>query len=213
MSDLCVKDGQTMVLIGDSITDCGRAGEAAPLGSGYVAFFVDLVMARHPQRKIAFINKGIGGNTTLDLTERWEADVLALRPGCLSVMIGINDLHRTLDGLFDIRPEIYRDRYTQLLERFASAVGSELVLIDPFYMITEAEADERQKTVLRLLSQYIEVVHDLAERFDARLVRTQEMFQKQLRYRPFTTFCAEPVHPNRTGHVLIAAELLKAMEA
>ena len=46
MGDLCVQDGQTMVLIGDSITDCGRrAPEAAPFGNGYVAFFIDLVNA------------------------------------------------------------------------------------------------------------------------------------------------------------------------
>jgi lysophospholipase L1-like esterase len=213
MSEFCVKDGQTMVLIGDSITDCGRMGDAAPLGNGYVAFFVDLAMAKYPERRIRFVNKGISGDTALDLTERWEADVLSLRPDCLSVMIGINDLHRTLDGLFDIRPEVYRERYTRLVERFAAEVGSELILVEPFYMITEAQADERQKTVLRLLPQYIGVVHDLAKRFDARLVRTQEMFQRQLRHRSFTTFCAEPVHPNRTGHVLIAAELLRAMEA
>ena len=213
MSELCIAGGQTMVLIGDSITDCGRRAEAAPLGSGYVALFTDLVMAKYPERQIRFVNTGIGGNTVLDLAERWEADALAHRPDWLAVMIGINDLHRTLDGVFDIPPARFRELYTALLERVRDEASAQLVLLDPFYMITEAEANHRQRTVLDMLPGYLAVVRDLAEQFGARRVRTHEMFQRQLRHRPFRTFCAEPVHPNRTGHVLIAAELLRTLEA
>jgi lysophospholipase L1-like esterase len=212
MGELCVADGQKMVLIGDSITDCGRRDAAAPLGTGYVSLFVDLVMAKYPGRAIDFVNRGIGGNTVLELAARWEADVVAERPDWLSVMIGINDLHRTLGGVHDLPPETYRKLYTALLQRAADAAGPQLVLLEPFYMITEAEADEAQRVVLGLLPGYIEVVHELAEQFGARLVRTQPMFEEQLRHRPFTAFCAEPVHPNRTGHLLIAWELLRTME-
>jgi hypothetical protein len=38
-----VQDGQTVVFIGDSITDCGRRDVAAPLGNGYVKFIADLI--------------------------------------------------------------------------------------------------------------------------------------------------------------------------
>ena len=214
MSELCVQDGQTLVLIGDSITDCGRRSpEGSPLGNGYVAFFTDLVMARHPDRAIRFVNRGIGGNTILDLATRWDDDVIALKPDWLSVMIGINDLHRTLNGIFHIPPDVYREHYTRLLGQVVDQVGSQLVLIDPFYMIAEAEADEAQTIVRGLLPPYIEVVHDLAAAFHARLCRTHDMFQRQLHHRPYTTFCGEPVHPNRTGHLLIAHELLATVEA
>jgi len=80
-------------------------------------------------------------------------------------------------------------------------------------MISEREAGQAQKAVRRLLPGYISVVHELAERFGARLVRIQEMFERQLRHRPFTAFCGEPVHPNRTGHVLIADELFETLHA
>lgn len=213
MGDLCVQDGQKMVLIGDSITDCGRRElSGGPLGNGYAAFFVDLVTAKYPERKIRFVNKGISGNTVLDLEARWGADVVAERPNWLSVMIGINDLHRTLNGVFDIPPAVYRERYAPLLEQAAERCGARLVLLEPFYMITEREADAAQKVVLNLLPGYIQVVHELAEKFGARLVRLQDMFERHLRHRPFTAFCAEPVHPNRTGHMLIAWELLATLE-
>ena len=42
MSDFWVQDGETMLFIGDSITDCGRRAAEAPLGNGYVrAFYRD----------------------------------------------------------------------------------------------------------------------------------------------------------------------------
>ncbi len=45
MSDFWIADGETMLFIGDSITDCGRRGAEAPLGSGYVSLFRDLATA------------------------------------------------------------------------------------------------------------------------------------------------------------------------
>jgi lysophospholipase L1-like esterase len=212
MPEFCVADGQKMVLIGDSITDCGRRGDAAPLGCGYVAFFTDLVTARHPERNIAFVNRGIGGNTVLELDARWGEDLIAERPDWVSCMVGINDLHRTLNGVHDLPPARYREIYDRLLQQAVDETGANLLLLDPFYMITEAETNDAQATVLGIIPGYIDVVHELAEKFDARLVRTHDMFARQLQHRPFTTFCDEPVHPNRTGHMLIAHELLKTME-
>jgi len=212
MPELCVAHGQKMVLIGDSITDCGRRDAAAPLGAGYVAFFVDLVTERYPDRDIEFINRGIGGNTVLELAPRWDEDLIALQPDWVSCMIGINDLHRTLSGVAELSAETYGEIYDGLLQQVADRTSAKLALIDPFYMITEAEADAAQRTVLNVIPSYIHVVHALAEKFDARLVRTHDMFARELQTQPYTTFCDEPVHPNPTGHKLIANELLKAME-
>jgi len=72
MGELCIEDGQTILFIGDSITDCGRFDPATPLGTGYVRFFSELVMAYYPERKIKYINTGIGGNRITNLKERWE---------------------------------------------------------------------------------------------------------------------------------------------
>jgi len=98
MGDFLFKDGQTVVFIGDSITDCGRRGPDAPYGNGYVKLAVDLITAKYPERRITFLNEGIGGNTVEDLRNRWHDDVLRHRPDWVSVMVGINDLHRVLRG-------------------------------------------------------------------------------------------------------------------
>lgn len=49
MGDFAFKDGQTVVFVGDSITDCGRRGSDAPYGNGYVK--------RYPERRITFLNE------------------------------------------------------------------------------------------------------------------------------------------------------------
>ena len=78
-----LKDGQTFLFIGDSITDCGRRGPNAPLGDGYVKFFHDLLLIREPDKSVRIINTGIGGNTVEDLRSRWVDDALSYNPDWL----------------------------------------------------------------------------------------------------------------------------------
>ncbi len=64
------------VLIGDSITDAGRArpdGEGLfdPYGSGYVNMLKSTILAAHPERHIRLTNMGESGNTVRDLKARW----------------------------------------------------------------------------------------------------------------------------------------------
>ena len=46
MSEFPVRNGQTFLSIGDSITDCGRTENAGPYGLGYVRAFMDIVARR-----------------------------------------------------------------------------------------------------------------------------------------------------------------------
>ena len=178
MSQYWVKDGQTLLFIGDSITDCGRRGAEAPLGNGYVRLFTELATARFPERRVRYINKGIGGNRVTDLAARWQDDVLYHRPDRLSVKIGINDLHSHLRGAEDgVDPARFAAVYEQILEITQGELGCPLVLLTPFYISTDHNGQTFRSQVLELLPRYIEVVEQLAERFDARLVRLQDVFQ------------------------------------
>jgi len=60
MADFPVLDGQLFLFQGDSITDAGRRGGAAPLGEGYASIFTQLMTAAYPDREVRYINKGIG---------------------------------------------------------------------------------------------------------------------------------------------------------
>ena len=96
MSEFKVKSGQKFVFIGDSITDCGRRDVSPPLGNGYVSMIVNFATAKYPERKIEWINKGIGGDIVQGLAERWTVDVIEEKPNWVSIAIGINNIAREL---------------------------------------------------------------------------------------------------------------------
>jgi hypothetical protein len=46
-----IEPEQTILLAGDSITDCGRRDRAAPYGDGYVRLVRNLLLAHRPARR------------------------------------------------------------------------------------------------------------------------------------------------------------------
>lgn len=205
------QDGQKVILIGDSITDCGCRDSQAPFGNGYVHMAIDLITARYPERDIEYINQGIGGNTVLNLRDRWTIDVVEHQPDWLTVKIGINDLHQTLGNPNHLPPARYEQLYREVLERARTETSAQLVLIDPFYMSVETDRSTHEGNVMSILPEYLAVVAKMAEEFDALHVLTHERFQEQLRHRPASYFCGEPVHPNARGHYVIALALLDTL--
>lgn len=214
MSALWIEDGQQVLFIGDSITDCGRRGGEAPLGNGYVRIFTELVTARWPERRISYLNKGIGGHKITDLKERWRDDVLYHRPQVLSLKIGINDLHSHLrGGDGGVSPELFARTYAELMELTQRELNCKVVLLTPFYISTDRSGQTFRSQVLDLIPRYLDTVEKMSAQYHTRLVRLHERFQQQLKYRDADTFCPEPVHPNHTGHLVIAQALLETMTA
>lgn len=209
---LKIKNKQKLLFIGDSITDCGRRGEAAPLGSGYVKIFNDMLIAREPAKKLTIINKGIGGNTVVDLQNRWSDDMLRYKPNWLSIKVGINDLHRTRNNPSEaVDPELFKKTYDEILARTVKALPScKILLIDPFYMSLEKSPNSMRHDILKMLPEYIAAVHSLSRKYKTRLVKTHDLFAKMLKSHPTDTFCQEPVHPNATGHLAIAEAVYTA---
>jgi lysophospholipase L1-like esterase len=208
-----IKSGETLLFIGDSITDMGRRGGDRPLGSGYVKLFADMVTLREPGKRIHIINKGISGDRVTGLRDRWADDVLRHKPDWLSVKIGINDLHCCLRQIPEaVPPALYREAYDDILGRTRRALPKcRMLLIAPFYISTEADPKSFRRAVLDLLPEYLAVVRDMSRRYGTRLVRTHEVFQALLKHDDPDTFCPEPVHPNLTGHLVIAEAVYAAL--
>ena len=212
MSEFLLQDRQTMLFIGDSITDCGRRGPEAPLGIGYVRLFTELATASYPDRAIRYINKGIGGNRISHLKERWNGDVLENKPDRMSIKIGINDLHSVLREAEDpVAPELFEEIYEELLTTTAETLGCPITLLTPFYISTDTTGDTFRRKVLDIIPEYIEIVDRMSERHKTGLIRLHDIFRKHLKHRDAETFCPEPVHPNRAGHMVIAKALFDSL--
>lgn len=201
-----------LLLIGDSVTDCGRArpvGEGAPgaLGHGYVADLDAWFRACQPPHPVRITNMGVGGDTVRDLAARWDADVLAHRPGWLAVMIGINDVWRHFDPARRteaVPPDEFRRTYEALLTRTRPQLQG-LVLLTPFFI----ESD-RSEPMRARMDAYGAIVAELAPRHGAMLVDTQAAFDRVLVRTPAAELAPDRVHPTPAGHQILARAFLEA---
>ena len=212
-----IKPGSKLLFIGDSITDAGRdpTGNPTPwnLNAGLGRGFVDLVAAHlgatHPECGIRIMNRGVSGNTVRDLSARWGTDVIELKPDWLVVMIGINDVWRQFDQPHvteaHVSPEIFKQTLTKLLSR-TKLRG--LVLMTP-YMIEPNGAEPMR----RRMDEYGRIVKLVAKRTGALCVDTQAAFDKVLKHTHPMTLAWDRIHPNTTGHQILARAFLAAVDA
>ena len=208
MSGFPVQDGQCFVFQGDSITDAGRRDAAAPFGAGYVSMFIERVTAHCPERSVRYINKGIGGDNTNGLRNRWDDDVIRHQPDWLSILIGINDLHEALGPVEPrITADVYRDNYDYILSATRERTNAKIVLLDPFYISIDHSGQSLRSTVLEVIEEYIAVVHEMVEKYETHHVKLHEVFKEHLKHREAEAFCPEPVHPNHCGHMVMADAL------
>ncbi len=212
--DFSVKEGQKFLFIGDSITDCGRRGESAPLGNGYVRIFRDMLLASFPERNIEIINKGIGGDTIFGLRQRWEDDVIRYKPDWLSILIGINDVHRVMMKGIDwekLDPAGYSALYEEVLVKTKEQINCRIILLEPFY-VTVNKTDGWRKEVSEKLLPYRKAVAELSKKYNTLMIKTQDIFNNHLKYRDSETFSPECVHLNQTGHLIIANALFNILK-
>jgi lysophospholipase L1-like esterase len=211
-----IQPNSKLLMIGDSITDCGRArpiAEAASwdsLGTGYVSLVNAFLTATLPQAHIRVVNMGVGGNTVSDLAARWSSDVLDLKPDWLSVMIGINDVWRQFDSRLQTETHISVDKYAQTLETLIRAIRPQLkglVLMTPYFIEPNRADPLRAK-----MDEYGAAVRELAGRHQAIFVDTQAAFDNILTELHPMALAADRVHPNLTGHMLLARAFLNAVD-
>lgn len=208
-----INPGARLLFIGDSVTDCGRlrpvgAGSRPALGQGYVAEVYDLLGSRAAERPIRITNMGIGGNTVMDLASRWDADVLALGPDWLSVMIGINDVWRQFDGIdpgASVRLDEFWETYSGLVARTRPLLKG-LVLMTPYYV-----QSLRSDPMRSLMDDYGRAVKDLAARHGALIVDTQAAMDDALARIDSTVIAPDRVHPTEIGHRILAHAFLRAV--
>src|SRR4029079_9059916 len=131
-----------LVMVGDSITDAGRArpvgeGRGDAIGKGYVMMVEALLGAVSADQWIRIVNQGISGNTVRDLKARWQTDVLDLSPDWVSVMIGANDVWRQFDSPLQKETQVLAKESERTLEELVLTTRPKvkgMVLITPFYL-------------------------------------------------------------------------------
>jgi len=81
-AEFAIRDGDTVVFLGDSITAARQYGK----------IIETYTLLRFPERKVRFINAGKGGETAKGSLERLEKDVFGHGATLVTVAYGINDI-------------------------------------------------------------------------------------------------------------------------
>ena len=207
------KNGERIVFAGDSVSDFDRArpvGEGLfdALGTSYIRIFDSFINAFYPELLIRVTSMGISGNNILDLKNRWETDIMALKPDWVVMLIGINDVWRQFDSPTipegHISPETYETEMRALVERTLPEVKG-MILMTPFYMEPLKDDPMRKR-----MDEYGAIVKKVAKDYNLICVDLQKLFDDYLQFRHSTYITWDRVHPNQVGAMLIATELLKA---
>jgi lysophospholipase L1-like esterase len=204
-----------LVMIGDSITDCERKrpiGEGIfnGVGKGYVALIDALLTAFYPETGVRVVNMGVGGNTVAHLKERWQSDVFDLKPDWLSIMIGINDVWRQFDQPFIKESHVYIKEYEETLRELvhkSRPLVKGLVLMTPFYLEPNKSDLMRNK-----MDSYGAIVKMIALEYDCIFVDTQEALNPLLNEIHSAAIAWDRVHPNLSGHMILAKSFLNAID-
>jgi acyl-CoA thioesterase-1 len=214
---------QTILFIGDSITDADRDRPAyRPFGFGYVHFAANALLAKYPELNISIINAGISGNSIRDLKSRWEKDCIRYKPNILNVLIGVNDVWRQYSTAEKLPQTVYENEfeqtYRQLLSQAKEQCDCQLILMEPFmFCDSPHEIDQdvisrgkAENEMFKDLRGYINIVERLAEEFGAVLVPLQSEIDKKIMLVPPEKWSSDSVHPYVWVHAWIAQRWLQA---
>jgi len=205
MENLIFKSNEKVLFIGDSITDCGRRQDEEKLGHGYVRKITELLTAKYPSHHIDYVNKGIGGDIVEGLENRWSEDVISEKPDWLSIKIGINNAARHTEPNEEYLPK-WENSYRQILTRSFQELELNGIFMFEIFYIAEDVQEPRTLAIL----EYNEIIHRLAEEFNAHLVQVSTSFKQAVTDRPNALWTTrDGVHPNAAGHTLMALEFLK----
>ena len=208
--------GQTILFIGDSISDYDRkrpVGEGLfdAWGKSYVANAASLMSCMYPELGLRIINMGISGNQVRDLEARWETDVMEHRPDWVSVLIGINDVWRQFDCPY--MPEThfglkeYEETYERLIQRTLPTVKG-MILMTPYFMEPNKADPMRAR-----MDEYGAVVKKLADQYNLVFVDLQKGWDELFQHMHPCNIAWDRIHPNQTGHMYIAKQFLRAVGA
>lgn len=201
-----------VVFAGDSVTDMGSKqpigeGISDNVGRGYVRILESMLAAYYPEIPVRITNAGTSGNTSRDLAERFDKDVIALNPDWVSICIGINDVWRQFDCPAMPDTQVFPEEYEKNLEEMIKKVEKKVkgvFILSPYYM--EPNREDRMR---KRIDEYVAISERLAKKHGCIFVNFQEMFERYCNIHHSSYIAWDRVHPNQIGSTLMAREFLK----
>ena len=205
LDHLDLKDGDTLVFLGDSITHQCL----------YTQYVEDFFYTRYPKVRIHFHNAGVGGDRASDALLRFDEDVAAYKPKYVTILLGMNDgAYRGFDQpTFDT----YSAGMTTILEKIA-ATGAIAIPMTPTMFDSRAKrahndnAEPRNSLYNGVLAFYGAWLRDQAEQRGLGYVNMwtplNDLTLAQRKTDPAFTMIGDGVHPGPAGQCVMAVAVL-----
>lgn len=210
---------KTILFQGDSITDCGRSREVlTDVGNGY-PYLVRAHYGLDKPGQFEIVNRGISGNRSVDVYARIKADIINLKPDYMSILMGVNDVWHELAIGNGVATPKFEKIYTMLIEEVLEALPDiKLMILEPYALPGAATEgvleDGRDKyTVFRKDTEdKAAACRRVAEKFSIPFVPLQAKLDEMQKAYGTESVSGDGVHPNVTGHLLIARAWMEAFE-
>ncbi|MBD8489751.1 SGNH/GDSL hydrolase family protein [Echinicola sp. CAU 1574] len=209
------KSGMKVLFQGDSITDGNRGRTEDPnhiMGHGYAFSVASRVGADFPEKHWEFFNRGISGNTVVDLQERWAKDALALKPDLLSVLVGINDAGQHVRNPEEgAQMALFEETYRDILQQSREQNPDLMIILGLPFVYPVGKRVEHWSIYEKDVLQRQEIVKQLAGEFGALLVDYPAAFDKAMEKAPAEYWIWDGVHPTVAGHEVMTQAWLETV--
>ncbi|WP_368645161.1 SGNH/GDSL hydrolase family protein [Alkalibacterium putridalgicola] len=207
-----IMNDDTLLFIGDSITDAGRdRTDPDDLGQGFPLLVSAYLQTNMPEQRLTFLNRGIGGDKLSDVKNRWEEDCLDLDPDIVTLLIGINDTWRNQDNNHIVTEEelaVFESDYRFLLKSLHQRTDARVILMEPFVLPYPKD----RMNWRRDLDPRIQIVRKMAKEYQTELIPLDGLMNAQGIKNGFSYYTGEDgVHPTVAGHGYIAKAWLDAV--
>lgn len=201
-----------IVFAGDSVTDMGSMNPVGEglfdnVGHSYVRIIENMLAVYHPEIMVRVTNSGISGNTSRMLLERFDRDVVDLKPDWVSICIGINDVWRQFDSPAILDAQVSPEEYESNLEAMILKVKDKvkgIFILSPYIIEPNSEDAMRKR-----MNEYVAISCALAQKHNCIFVDFQKMYEEYCQYRHSAYIAWDRIHPNQIGATLMAREFLE----
>lgn len=233
-----ILDGQLVAFLGDSITQHlvavsdwmeTQTDGLPPVGTqvcvdrhenrGWTVLLAHRLQLANPERRIRYINAGIGGNSSRQMLRRFDADILANQPHWLLLSAGVVEVRRTYqpDRATDRVPlEEYIANLTVMTSKALNA-GIQVVLLEPTphaQPVTAGPPEATLQEVNILTRHYATAMRRVAQETQAGFVPLFDTFLgTEHGLAGEVSLYADEVHLNARGDLLYSQLVYQYLDA
>lgn len=202
--ELPKKKYPVLLFQGDSITDSNRNRKRYyDLGHGYVH------MLYQELKEVIVLNRGVSGDRTCDLLDRWEEDTIKIAPDFLCILVGINEVGHHYKFGKVLTPHEFKLNYIRLLEETKKKLpNTKIMLIEPFcYPMGEYEPIWQKD-----LDEERNIVRELASKYADYFIPMQDVMDGYKKKYKMEEILGDGVHPTKLGYEIISELILREIK-